>query len=183
MKFRIFHIFVLLITLICTAKAEAQVKTELSKESVENYRKQFWDSIPKPKGWVNDYEQDFTPKQIASLDSTIVNFMEESSIQIAIVTVDSLMTSKKKFNDLALKIANQWGVGEKVKDNGILFAFSKLHRQIRIVNGYGIEKLISDRETKEIIENTIIPYFKKDDYYTGTFNGLSALIKLLKTKN
>jgi len=63
--------------------------------------------------------------------------MEESSIQIAIVTVDS--TSKKKFNDLALKIANQWGVGEKVKDNGILFAFSKLHRQIRIVNGYGIE--------------------------------------------
>jgi len=183
MKLKIFYIFFLSITLIANSSLEAQTKTELSKESLENYRKQFWNNIPKPMRWVNDYEKAFTPKQIASLDSIIVNFMEESSIQIAIITIDTLMTNKKMFNDLALRVANQWGVGETEKDNGILFAFSRLHRQVRIVNGYGIEKLISDRETKEIIENTIIPYFKKDDYYSGTFNGLSALIKILKTKN
>lgn len=183
MKFKIFYIFFFLIAIICSTRVEAQVKKELSKEKIEIYRKDFWDSIPKPTDWVNDYEGDFNLKQIASLDSVIVKFKDESSIQIAIVTIDTMMASKKGFNDLALRIANQWAVGEKEKNNGILIAFSKWHRQIRIVNGYGIEKLISDRETKEIIENNFIPSFKKDEYYTGTFNGLSALIKLLKTKN
>ncbi|MCZ4244609.1 TPM domain-containing protein [Pedobacter punctiformis] len=164
-------------------QAEAQVvKETLPKKKLEEYRQKFWDSIPAATGWVNDYEKDFNQKQVTALDSLITNFKNETSIQVAIVTIDTMMTGKEKFNNLALRIANKWAVGEKGKDNGIVIGFSRMHRLIRISNGYGIEKLISDKETKEIIDQYIIPYFKKDEYYTGTYTGLTALIKLLKTK-
>jgi uncharacterized protein len=182
MKTRAFLILSVLILLIKPFRADAQVQKEIAKEKLEDYRKTFWDNIPKPKGWVNDYERDFNEKQIASLENLILKFKAESSIQIAVVTVDTLMTSKKKFNDLALRIANSWKPGEKEKDNGILIAFSRKHRLIRICNGYGIEKLISDKETKEVIDKYIIPQLKKDDYYAGALTGLTELIKLLKTK-
>ncbi|MBT2564200.1 TPM domain-containing protein [Pedobacter sp. ISL-68] len=182
MKSKAFLILSVLILLINPLRTHAQVQKEITKEKLEGYRKTFWDNIPKPKGWVNDYELDFNKKQIASLENQILKFKAESGIQITIVTVDTMMTSKKKFNDLALRIANSWKPGEKGKDNGILIAFSRKHRLIRICNGYGIEKLISDKETKEVIDRYIIPHFKKDDYYTGAFTGLTELIKLLKKK-
>ncbi|WP_316844263.1 TPM domain-containing protein [Pedobacter psychrodurus] len=182
MNTKAFWILSILIMLTGPFSTEAQEQKETAKGKLEDYRKTFWDNIPKPKGWVNDYERDFNEQQIASLEYVILKFDKESSIQIAIVTIDTMMTSKKKFNDLALRIANSWKPGEKGKDNGILIAFSRKHRLIRICNGYGIEKLISDKETKEVIDRHIIPNFKKDDYYAGTFTGLTELIKLLKTK-
>jgi len=182
MKTRAFCILSVLIMLINPFRVEAQAQTGTSKEKLEDYRKTFWDNIPKPTGWVNDYERDLDKKQIASLENLITKFKAESGIQIAVVTIDTMMISKKKFNDLALRIANNWKPGEKGKDNGILIAFSRKHRLIRICNGYGIERLISDKETKEVIDRHIIPNFKKDDYYAGTFTGLTELIKLLKTK-
>ncbi|TCD29097.1 TPM domain-containing protein [Pedobacter psychrodurus] len=180
MKAKAFWILSVLIILNNPFRAQAQ--KDPTKQKLEDYRKGFWDNIPKPKGWVNDYEYNFNEKQIATLTNLITKFKGESAIQIAMVTIDTLMTSKKKFNDLALRMANSWGVGEKGKDNGILIAFSRKHRLIRICNGYGIEKMISDRETKEVIDKYIIPHFKKDDYYTGALTGLTELIKLLKTK-
>lgn len=182
MRSKAFLILSVLILLINPFRADAQIQKEIAKEKLEDYRKTFWNNIPKPKGWVNDYERDFNEKQIASLENLILKFKAESGIQIAVVTVDTMMTSKKKFNELALRIANSWKPGEKGKDNGILIAFSRKHRLIRICNGYGIEKLISDKETKEVIDRYIIPQFKKDDYYAGAFTGLTELIKLLKTK-
>ncbi len=164
-------------------KAEAQTIKETSqKKKLEEYRQRFWDNIPAPTGWINDYEKDFNQQQITTLNKLITQFKNETSIQIAIVTIDTTMTDKEKFNNLVLRIAKKWAVGEKGKDNGIVIGFSRLHRLIRISNGYGIEKLISDKETKGIIDQYIIPNFKKDDYYTGTFKGLTELMKLLKTK-
>jgi len=93
-----------------------------------------------------------------------------------------MKTSKDKFEDLSLHIAKTWGVGKKYKDNGILIAISKGYRQIRIQNGNGIEKIITDDETKEIIDKYFIPDFKKGKYYDGTLKGLIELIKLLKSK-
>jgi len=182
MRSKTFWILSILIMLISLNQADAQTAGETPKKKLEDYRTKFWDNIPKPKGWVNDYEHNFNEKQIASLENLIIKFKTESGIQIAVVTIDSMMTSKKKFNDLALKIANSWKPGEKGKDNGILIAFSRKHRLIRICNGYGIEKLITDSETKKVIDQYIIPNFKKDDYYAGAFAGLTELIKLLKTK-
>jgi uncharacterized protein len=153
------------------------------QQQLSTYRQLFWDSLPAPIGWTNDFEGLYTYEEELVLDSIVSIFKSETGFEFAIVTIDTIVIRKEKFDELTLRIANQWGVGEKGKDNGILIAISRGHRKIRINNGFGIEKLITDTETKEITDNYFIPYFMTGDYYNGTLTGLNELIKLLKTKH
>jgi uncharacterized protein len=159
-----------------------------SKNKLQNpnalkvHRQYFWDNLPEPINWVSDFDTIFTNKNLHILDSTINQFNTETGIQIGVITLDTFCVAKDKFNDLSLHIANVWGVGMKAKDNGILISISKGYRLIRINNGLGIEKLISDKETQSIIDNYFTPSFKKGDYYEGVLTGLTEYINLIKRK-
>jgi uncharacterized protein len=145
--------------------------------------KKFYSGDFKPNGWITDWEFLFTDSEKLQLDSIILKFEKETTIQIAIVVVDTIqLRTKDKFDEFALFLANNWGVGQKGKDNGILVAISSRYRRIRICNGYGIEKCLSDSETKLIIDEDFIPYFKKGKYFDGTLNGLNKLINILRIK-
>lgn len=154
----------------------------LKEKSLAMFRQVFWDNLPKPIHWANDYEDLYSDVEQINLNKIISKFEQETTIEIAIVTIDTTKTTKDKFDDLSQHIAKTWGVGKKYKDNGVLIAISKGYRQIRIQNGNGIEKIITDDETKEIIDKYFIPDFKKGNYYDGTLIGLTELIKLLKSK-
>jgi uncharacterized protein len=134
----------------------------------------------KALGWTSDYEHIFTEEQIFELDSIISNFERETTNEIAIVTIDSSWTTKDNFDSLTLAIARNWGVGKKEKNNGILIGISTGLRKIRIHNGYGIEKILSDAETKKIIDDIIIPEFQTGNYFEGTKNGLLALMQKIR---
>ena len=136
--------------------------------------------IPKPISYVNDFEGIFTMAVKQRLDSMIVRFERESTIEMAVVTLDSTITDKANFDETTLIIARKWGVGKKGKNNGILIGFSRGLRMIRIQNGYGIVEKLSDRKTKEIIDNIILPQFKKDDYFEGIRQGIFCLYQQVK---
>jgi uncharacterized protein len=157
-------------------------KDSLRIKSIELYREVFWNNLPEPVSWTNDYEGLFTEVEQTKLDSIISTFEKETSIEISIVTIDTLKTSKEKFEELTLHIAQTWEIGKAKKANGILIGISKGYRSIRIQNGHGIEKIITDPETKKILEDYFIPEYKKDDYYQGTLKGLCEMIRLLKYK-
>lgn len=148
----------------------------------QSHHSSFWNTLPDPVGVVNDFENIYTSVEETSLDSLIKSMQSQADVEIAIVTLDTLSTSSNKFDDLTLHIAKTWGVGEKGKNNGILIGISNGYRKIRIQNGLGIEKRMSDAETKNIIDQFFIPPFKKGDYYHGTVNGLNAIFTLLKKR-
>ena len=179
--------FKLIFFLILAFKLNAQ-NTEITKndslktKSIELFREIYWNNLPKPVSWTNDYENLFTEIEQTKLDSIISKFEKETSIEISIVTIDTIKTSEEKFEDLILHFAQTWRIGKAEKDNGILIGICKGYRRIRIQNGNGIEKIITDEEKKSIIENYFIPEFKNEKYYTGTLNGLCEIIKLLKSK-
>jgi uncharacterized protein len=133
--------------------------------------------IPKPIGYVSDFEGIYTPGETIILDSMINDFEEKTTIEIGIITIDTSMVKEKDFDGWVGKVANTWGIGKKNKNNGILVGISKGYRRMRIQNGYGIEKNLSDQETKAIIDNDFIPFFKDAGYFKGTVNGLHALMK------
>lgn len=137
-------------------------------------------SIPKPIGSVNDFEKIYAPMEIKTLDSLIGDFKKRTSIEVSIITIDTTMIKKENFDSWTLKVMNSWGVGKKINNNGILIAISRGYHRIRIQNGYGIEKNLSNGETKEIIDKDMIPSFKEAKYFEGTLNGLQALIKRLE---
>lgn len=142
-------------------------------------KQSFWTNLPVPRGWVNDFENLFTINEQKYLDSIVSAYKARTSVQMAIVTLDTNSTTKERFDDLTLHITKTWGIGEKGKNNGILIGISRGFRQMRIQNGYGIERRMSDNQTKQIIDNYFIPGFKKSNYYKGTLDGLNKIIEHL----
>jgi len=180
----IFQILILLLAFSTKAQDtiyKAKVDS-LNAKSNERYRELFWKILPKPLNWTNDYENLFSDDEEAKLNQIIADYEKETTVEIAIVTIDTFKVSKEKFEDLTLHIARTWGVGEKEKSNGILIAISKGYRQIRIQNGDGIAIVLSDEETAEILQNQFFPYFKKEEYFEGTQAGLLKIMELLKTR-
>lgn len=140
------------------------------------------DSTSNITHWTIDYGELFTNEQIWVLDSIISRFERESKVEICIFTLDTTMATKETFDDFVLHIHNTLGVGKKNNDNGIVIGISQSLRKIRISNGFGIEKILSDSETKYIIDTQFIPFFKSSDYYGGALNGLRYLISKIEEK-
>lgn len=178
-----FQVLILFFAFSMKAQTTDSLKLESKKSvSLESYRQVFWDNLPKPHNWTNDYENLFSKDEETKLNQIISDFEKETTVEIAIVTIDTFKVSKEKFEDLSLHIARTWGVGKKEKSNGILIAISKGYLKIRIQNGDGIVLFLSDDETAKIIRNEIIPYFKKEDYFEGTKAGILKLIELLRKR-
>ena len=132
--------------------------------------------FPDKIGYVNDFEGIFTNEQISELNGIIANQEKETTNQIVIASIKSFAPFENMF-DYSLKLSNYWGVGQKDKNNGIAIVFGKQIRQIRIQVGFGLEKKLKNEEVKAIIHNVMIPEFKKDDYFMGIKNGLTAIVK------
>src|SRR5690606_35752456 len=91
-------------------------------------------------------------------------------------TIDERQTDKEHFDDYVFNNLTGYAQGEYGKNNGIVIVISKQLRQMRIQNGYGMEKIMSDEASKKIIDEYFIPKFKSGNYFEGTRNGLNAII-------
>jgi uncharacterized protein len=145
----------------------------------QSSKESYWENLPKPTGWVNDFENIFTVEEEKTLDSLIADYEKTTTIEITVITIPTSTTEMERFDELTLQIAKTWGIGKKDKNNGVLIGISKGYRKMRIQNGYGIETLITDNQTKQIIDQTFIPSFKTDDYFRGMFNGIQEIKKVL----
>ncbi len=138
------------------------------------------DTIPRPVGYINDFEHLFTPGQIDTLDNLLHDYEQRTTIEIAVLTADTSLTMYGNFDFFTLKTMSAWRVGKKESNNGMLIGISRSFRKIRIQNGSGIEKVLSNADTKKIIDESFIPFFKKGQYYEGLLNGLKTLMQRLE---
>jgi len=112
-----------------------------------------------------------------SLTQKILQYEEETTNQIAILTIDSI-PKNNTIQYYGTQVANSWGVGQKDKNNGLLITISKFDRQIAISTGIGAEQTITDNDCKVIIDQLMIPEFKNQDYYKGVDKAIDSLILL-----
>ncbi len=175
----------LVLTFASTALCQANQRSRTQEDTTRNlhsFLQIFWDSLPQPVGYVNDYESLFSDTEEQSLDSLIRDFEKRTTIQIAVLTIDTSMTSSDNFDEFTLRIANAWGVGQKDKNNGALIGISRGYRRMRIQNGIGIERVLTDAETKKIIDTEFIPWYREAKYFEGTYQGLKALMSILEKR-
>ncbi len=138
------------------------------------------DVVPKKpslaEGLVLDQTNTLTPEQQAALRQKLNAYDQKTSNQIAVVIIPSLKGNS--IEDVGLQIGREWGVGGQAeKDNGVLILVAKNDRKIRIEVGYGLEGAISDNTASSIIENTIRPNFREDNYYRGLTDAVDEIIK------
>lgn len=133
--------------------------------------------LPKSRGWVSDYQDLFSDMQEAFLDSVIVKHERETTNEIVIVTIDRPDLDTNNFETFVTMLFNYWEVGKKETNNGVMICILPRLRRIRIQTGPGIEKIMTDEETKAIIDDWIVPEFKEGGFFKGTKIGLIAIIE------
>jgi uncharacterized protein len=146
---------------------------------LDKFKHYFNDTLPQPNNYVSDYGNIFTVEQESWLNHLIDSFEKQSTNEIAIVSFDTVMVTKQDFDALTLKLANAWAIGKEDKNNGVLIGICSGYKKMRIQNGKGIEKILSDAETKLIVDSSFIPRFKEGNYFEGTVNGIKHLIQKL----
>jgi uncharacterized protein len=129
-------------------------------------------SVPK---LVYDLTNTLQSYQIKELEDKLVAYDDSTSNQVVVVMIPT--TGNYEDEEVALEILRKWGVGNKDKNNGVVFLIAKDDRKMRIETGYGMEGAIPDVTAKRIIENEVKPSFKQDNYYKGIDNGINAIIK------
>ncbi len=89
--------------------------------------------------------------------------------QIVVCIVDSF--GKQSAEDFAYELINEWGVGDKKKQNGVALVIAEGDGEYRMAIGTGLERYMDGAEVQELLDRYFHPYFK--DYQTD--KGIQAL--------
>lgn len=133
--------------------------------------------FPSYSGYVNDYANLLTPSDKAKLTSFISELETKTTAQVAVLTLGT--TQPLEIESYAVELFEQWGIGQKDKDNGVLILVAVDDRAVRIETGYGLEGVLPDAVCNQIIYQLIIPNFKKGDYSQGITMGTVAVVDLV----
>lgn len=127
---------------------------------------------------VNDYTGTLSNLDIAKLENKLVQYDQESSVQIAIVIIKSL--DGYEISDYAFRLGETWGIGQADTDNGALVLVSMNDREMWIATGYGLEATVTDALAKRIVENEMKPRFQNGDFAGGLSAASDAIIQASK---
>ena len=133
---------------------------------------------PSPPRLMNDYAEMLSITEREQIEQKLVAYNDSTSTQICVVTVNTI--GDYSIADYAVRLGRKWGIGQKDKDNGILITISKLDRKVDIEIGYGLESHITDYDSKEIIDDIIIPAFKQNNFYEGVNKATDRIISQLQ---
>ncbi len=137
--------------------------------------------VPYLVGRVNDNAGMLRPEARERLESTLAAFEKATGDQIAVLTIDSL--DGEPLEDYSMKVAETWKLGQKGKDNGVLFLVARDDRKMRIEVGYGLEPTLTDALCKRILDNVVAPQFRAGRFDAGVEGGVDAIIGTLQGKD
>jgi len=130
---------------------------------------------PRADGYVTDRAGLLSPAARTNLETTLRVFEEKTSNQIVVATFPSL--EGDSLEDFSIRLAEAWKAGQKSRDNGVILLIFKNDRKIRIEVGYGLEGVLTDALSGQIISGVIAPYFRRGDYSDGIVAGTDAIMK------
>lgn len=132
---------------------------------------------PEKETSVYDYINLLSVAQKSELEQKLIRYSDSTSTQIVVAVIAS--TEGENIIYLGAQWGQKWGIGQAVKDNGVLILLARDDRKIAINTGYGVEGNLTDAMSRRIIENIIIPEFKRGDYYGGLDKGADTIFQVL----
>lgn len=125
---------------------------------------------PNLAGRVTDEAGLLTPEDKAEIEKDLAALEDTSTDQLAVVTVKSLQGYP--IEDYGVGLGRKWGIGQKGKDNGILLIVAPNDRKVRIEVGRRLEPFMTDTMSSLIIQNAILPKFRRGDFAGGIKDGI-----------
>ncbi len=113
----------------------------------------------------------------ARIDYAAAALLAEERIPLYVVTISSLATHDAvtmSIEQYAAALFNQWGIGWRDRNYGILLLISKGDRKARIELGADW-KAGSDLNARQVMDELIVPAFKRGEFSTGIGDGVRGL--------
>jgi uncharacterized protein len=149
-----------------TAKNPSSITTSTKQEVV----------LPEATGYVIDNAGVLKEETRQKIESTLKAL--DSTAQVAVVTVKTTKPMDEK--QYSIKLAEKWKPGYKGKDNGVIFLIVTEDRKVRIEVGRGLESIINDAKAGRILDESVVPFLKNNDWDGGVMSGVEAISQEVK---
>ena len=114
-----------------------------------------------PTSYVNDFANVLSASDTHALDGQLRSLEQATSEEIAVVTVPT--TGDDTIESYTNQLFHSWGIGQKGKNNGVMLLLAINDRHVRIEVGYGLEPVLTDARSAEIIRDAT-PLLKAKAY-------------------
>lgn len=135
-------------------------------------------SFPKLTGRVVDAANLLSPEQEAQLTGLSAEVEQASSRQFVIATIPDL--EGYDIADYGYQLGRAWGIGQKGASNGIILIVAPKDRKVRIEVGYGLEPIMTDALSNQIVAGIILSRFRAGDMAGGIMAGAQAIAEQMK---
>ena len=128
-----------------------------------------------PISYVNDYYDLLSEQEIVALDKVLRDYEKETTREVVLIVVKDI----KPYEDILAfgkDMGNRLGVGKKEKNNGLMMILDMGESNVGISTGLGTEKILTDSICQVVINEEIIPKFKKGEFFDGILTGFEALM-------
>lgn len=129
------------------------------------------------QGPVMDETGTIEPQHRQELENLLQAFNQKGIAQVQVYVTSSLQGLP--IEKASIDITDQWKLGDKDKDNGVLFLIAPNDRKVRIEVGQGLEGVLPDIYAKRINEDIVLPYFKQGQISAGVYNGTKAILAIV----
>ena len=134
--------------------------------------------VPLLSGRIVDQAHALPPAVAERLSADLAAHEANTSNQVAVLIIPSL--EGEPLFDFSHRVATAWKLGRKGTDNGVLLLVSIKDRKIRIEVGYGLEGVLTDARSAQIIRNEIVPRFRAGDVPAGVTAGVQAILQTIE---
>jgi uncharacterized protein len=114
---------------------------------------------------------------VATMDSLLYALEQQTGIQTLVAVVTGIEGGD--CFDFTHRLAEETGVGQKGRDNGLVILLSTDERCIQFATGYGLEGVLPDAICKRIQERYMLDAFRQGDWDTGMVEGIRATCSVL----
>ena len=111
------------------------------------------------------------------LTQTLSGLEQKSSDQIVVYVAKSLQGYP--IEDFGYQLGRFWKIGQEGTNNGVVLIVAPAERKVRIEVGRGLEGQLTDAMSKLIIQNAIIPAFRRGDFPAGIKAGVRDIRDVL----
>ena len=134
--------------------------------------------FPKLTGRVVDAANIIPDADEAALTQKLAAVEQASTRQLVVATVPNLQGYD--IADYGYQLGRHWGLGQKGVNNGMILLVAPAERKVRVEVGYGLEPIMTDALSHQIIQNDILPAFREGDFPRGINAGADAIIAQLQ---
>jgi uncharacterized protein len=122
---------------------------------------------------VHDLAGVITPDDARAMERLHRELFTRTGVALVVITVPRL--DGEPIEDFALRVGEEWGLGRKGQDRGIVVALAVEERRIHVATGYGVEGYLPDGRVGAILDRYVLPRLRHDDF-SGALRQASAAL-------